>query len=225
MLYEQNRQGEFMVTDSGPRSYRDRTVSAVTTLPVGTILVEGAAGAQSVMSAASAGNAGNGVLSAVTADAGAPAGVYTLTCIEPSANGGVFDVEDPTGVSVGIAKVGSIYNGPVNLTVNDGATDFAAGDQFTVTVSYAEGNGVLVPATAAGILDGSEEIVGILWQRVQAAGANATVRRNVMVTDAEVTSQAARVRFPAGADANETALIRKIATEALEKRLGIVVAG
>jgi hypothetical protein len=224
MLYERNRIGEFLVTNDSQRSFREKVVSSVATLAVGTILVAAAAGAQSVVSAARAGNTGNGVLSAVTADAGAAPGVYTLTCLEPSANGGTFDVEDPAGVSVGVAKVGVIFNGPINVTVNDGATDFAAGDAFTVTVSYAEGNGVLVGASAAGLLAGTEEIVGILWERVAAAGANSTVRRNVVVADAEVTSQAGRVRFPAGADADETAAIRKAAIEGLAA-LGIVVVG
>ena len=223
MLREQNRIGSFLISDSGPRSYREKVVSAVSTLAVGTLLVAGALGAQAVASAAKAGNVGNGVLSAVTADAGAPAGVYTLTCVGVGANVGTFDVEDPNGVSVGIAKVGAVYNGPINLTINDGAVDFAAGDQFTVTVSYAAGNGVLVAATAAGILAG-EEIVGILWQRVGAEGANATVRRNVLVADAEVATSGGRVRFPAGEDADETAAIRNAAIQGLAA-LGIVVVG
>ena len=42
---------------------------------------------------------------------GAKAGVYKLVCIEPATNAGKFTVEDPDGVTVGIATVAVEFTG------------------------------------------------------------------------------------------------------------------
>lgn len=44
-------------------------------------------------------------------------------------------MEDPDGVTIGTATVAVLYDGPINFTIADGATDFAAGDAFVITVA------------------------------------------------------------------------------------------
>lgn len=106
-------------------------------------------GAQTVASSAKAGNTGNGVLGSLTADAGAPEGAYSVLFVEPASNAGAFAVFRPDGTLDGEGAVGAAYNGSVNFTIADGATDFVSGDAFTVTVAYADGSKhVQVDATA-----------------------------------------------------------------------------
>jgi hypothetical protein len=53
-------------------------------------------------------------------------------------NGGLFSVVNPEGVSLPNASVGVAYvSGQINFTINDGSTDFAVGDYFTVLVGNA----------------------------------------------------------------------------------------
>lgn len=82
-------------------------------------------------------NTGNGAMGAITVDeAVARDGVYTLTIIEPAANGGTFVVADPDGVQIGDGAVAAAFNaGGLAFTLADGATDFVAGDSFAITVS------------------------------------------------------------------------------------------
>lgn len=103
----------------------------------------GAATAGTAAGAAVAGNTGDGTITAApTVSAGAIPGVYRLVCAEPYTDLGTFTLEDPNGVTLGVVTVGSAYsaNG-LAFTITDGATDFAAGDQFTITVASVAGNG------------------------------------------------------------------------------------
>lgn len=151
-LYDANKAGE-------------QIVLAPTTiaLPSGTMLGKTTRGAQAVVAAANAGNTGNGVFAAApTADAGAADGVYTLTVIEPAANGGTIQVAKPDGSEDGTARIGVAYNGSINFTLNDGANDFIAGDGFNVTVSYAAGSLQYKPIDPAAV-DGSQNFAAILY--------------------------------------------------------------
>ncbi|ATQ67829.1 MULTISPECIES: hypothetical protein [Methylosinus] len=94
-------------------------------------------GARSATSAAKLGNAGNGAVGSLSADATARTGTWHITCKKAAANGGQFNVVDPTGVNVGTAFVGTPFNGAIDFTISDGATDFIIGDEFTVTVAAA----------------------------------------------------------------------------------------
>jgi hypothetical protein len=87
---------------------------------------------------ASGGTPGNGVVGSLTADAGAPEGVYQIVFIEPAANAGTFQVIRPDGSVDGAGTVAVAYNGTINFTLADGATDFAVGDRIPVTVDYAD---------------------------------------------------------------------------------------
>lgn len=86
--------------------------------------------------AAVAGNTGSsGTIASVAVGANAKPGVYRVICIEPGANAGKFSVEDPDGIVVGIATVAvEFVGGGLTFTITD-ATDFVAGDSFTITVA------------------------------------------------------------------------------------------
>lgn len=87
----------------------------------------------------SAGNTGTGtVTDAPTVAAGAKAGRYIITITEPGTNLGTFQVEDPDGIVLSPSGVvGTEYdaNG-LTFTVADGTTDFVAGDQLYIDVTF-----------------------------------------------------------------------------------------
>ena len=94
-------------------------------------------------SAAAGGNTGNGAMGAVTVGVRAKRGAYKLICIEPGSNVGEFLLMDPDGVVVGVAVVAAAFSSlHLSFTLADGSTDFAAGDEFTLTVT--EGSTVWV---------------------------------------------------------------------------------
>lgn len=129
------------------------------TLAAGTLLRGAVVGrvAGDVEAAAAAGNTGNGTIGTLSTGAGVKIGTYTAICIEPGANAGTFQVEDPDGVIVGRATVAVAFAGPVGFTIADGSTDFVAGDRFTITVpDSGEVKQVVAAAT-----DGSARAYGI----------------------------------------------------------------
>lgn len=135
-------------------------------------------GTQTVTSAAGGGNTGNGTMGSLTADAGAPAGTYSVQIIEPAIDGGRFRVERPDGSLDGAGSVGTAYNGTINFTLADGTTDFVAGDSFNVTVSYGSST-KYAPHDPAGN-DGREVAAAILFSAADATSSDkktvATVR-------------------------------------------------
>jgi hypothetical protein len=117
--------------------------------------------------AAVAGNTGNGTIGTLSLGTNARAGVYRAVCIEPAANGGTFAIEDPDGVVYGRVNVGTPAAGAVIFTIADGATDFVAGDAFTITV-VATG---AVLRCAAAATDGSSRPHGIVAMAADATAA------------------------------------------------------
>ncbi|MFN3624620.1 MAG: phage tail sheath subtilisin-like domain-containing protein [Hyphomicrobium sp.] len=122
-----------------------------------TVHVYPANATKAVNSTADGDNAGNGAmtLDATPYGAGIVAGDYRVECVTAAANGGTFNVIDPSGNVVGQATVGVAYAGPIKFTIADGATDFAVGDGFTVSVAITGGDGVgaVVEATVlAGVV-------------------------------------------------------------------------
>ena len=195
VLTEGQHTGEFLVTEAnGSLSRETVTVLSGQNLNAGHVLGKVAVG--SATGAAVSGNTGNGTIGTVSAGSSAKAGVYTATCIEPAANGGTFTVEDPDGVNVGTAVVGTPFAGPVNFTIADGATDFVAGDRFTVTV--AAGSGKYKEYNPANT-DGSQTAVAILYAAVDATAAD--TEGVVIARHAEVN--AAELVWFSGADANQ----------------------
>lgn len=111
-----------------------RTGNASSGKPIGGI--EAAAELGTATPAAAAGNTGNGTCGTVTLSAGAKAGVYTMSCFAAATNAGKFRLEDPDGLYVGTVTVASAFSaGGLAFTLADGATDFAVGDAFTITVA------------------------------------------------------------------------------------------
>jgi hypothetical protein len=146
----------------------------------GTVLGQISEGGTQTVAAAVAGggNTGNGTVGSLTGDAGAPVGTYTIEITEPASNGGTFRVEKPDGTLDGTGTIGVAYNGTLNFTVADGATDFAAGDRFSIAVSYASSSKYAPHDPAA--TNGSEVAAAILFHSVDATSGDvktvATVR-------------------------------------------------
>lgn len=92
-----------------------------------------------VAGAAMAGNTGAGELRCLMAEPPAKLGVYKLTIVEPMAGAGGFVVEDPDGAVIGCGDVGVpfVAAGLAFFLPASGAPDFAAGDQFAITVAAA----------------------------------------------------------------------------------------
>ncbi len=194
-LTEEQHAGEFIVTEAnGSLSRESATILSGQNLKAGHVLGKVAVG--TATGAAVSGNTGNGAISAVSAGATAKAGVYTANLIEPAANGGTFSVEDPDGVNVGTAVVGTPFAGPVNFTIADGATDFVAGDRFAITV--AAGSGKYKEYNPANT-DGSQTAVAILYASVDATGGD--TEGVVIARHAEVNAE--ELIWFSGADANQ----------------------
>ena len=166
-LTEGQHKSEFIVSEAnGTLSRESITVLSGQNLKPGHVLGKVLDG--SATGAAVAGNTGNGTIGSVDANTSAKKGVYTLTCIEPAANGGTFSVEDPDGVTIGTAVVGTPYAGVIEFTIADGATDFVAGDRFTVTVAGVEKFKEYNPANT----DGSQIAVALLLDYADATAAD-----------------------------------------------------
>lgn len=130
---------------------------------LGTVLI----GAATVTAGAVVGT-GNGAIGAVTADVGAPAGIYSVVIVSAAASGGSFQVIRPDGGVDGAGSVGTAYNGALNFTLADGATDFVVGDRIPVTVAYDAGvveKDVPWDPTAT---DGSQLVTGVNLFEVEA---------------------------------------------------------
>lgn len=148
--------------------------------------------------AAVAGNTGNGTITAAPAvGAAAKVGTYRLVCIEPATNLGKFVVEDPDGVVIGVATVGTEFTTHLTFTIADGSTDFASGDSFTIVV--AAGSGKWVQLDLSGTT-GTEDAAGILALDATApdgadVAAAAIVRNAVVISD--------KLTWPTGATTDQ----------------------
>lgn len=199
ILTEGKHAAEFLVSEAaGSRSRERITVLSGETLVAGAVLGKVTVGAATP--AAFAGNAANtGTIATVTLGAGAKPGVYEVVIIEPTTNAGKFTVEDPDGITIGTGTVGVEFaGGGLTFTVADGATDFSAGEGFTITV--AAGSGKYRGYDPANT-DGSQTAVAVLFDAVDAAAAD---RPGVaIVRDAEVN--AAELGWFTDANANQKA--------------------
>ena len=140
ILSEGNHAAAFLVSEAaGTRSRERITVSSGESLVAGAVLGKVTLGAATP--APFPGNAANtGTIATVSLGAGAKAGVYRLVVIEPASNAGTFTLEDPDGVTIGTGTVGVEFTaGGLTFTLADGATDFKAGEGFTLTVAAGSG--------------------------------------------------------------------------------------
>jgi len=213
MLSERTYAGEFLLSEGDGTISRDTvTIAESQTLKAGHPLGR-LATAAAVVAAAAAGNTGNGILTVADPAFGGTVkvGVYRVVCIEPAANGGVFQVEDPDGVVAGIARVGVAYDGPVKFTIADGAADFVAGDAFNVTVkNVVAQHKALAPAAT----DGTQFLSAFLLDAVT-TGVGETAKAAAITRLAEVKESV----IPWGAFTDD----QKAAAKAQAKGLGIVV--
>ncbi len=122
----------------------------------------------------------------------AEAGAYRLACVTAGADGGTFQVLSPKGYRLPDLTVGEAYEGGhLNLTVADGAADFAAGDTLAIEVS---GDGKVVALDAAAV-DGTAEAIGIVAHDMTAPdGADTEV--TAILRDAVLADRA--IVWPAG---------------------------
>ena len=152
------------------------TVSASQTVASTTITGAGA------VATAYTGNTGDGTMGAITLGAGVKPGAYKLTIVEPGTNVGNFVVEDPDGLFVGQGDVAAAFSaGGLGFTLADGATDFVAGDGFTITVAAGPGSYVAYSDAAT---NGAEVAAAILYDAV--ADSAAFQDAVAIVRDAEV---------------------------------------
>ena len=139
------------------------------------------------------GNTGDGEATPADPPLGAlaEAGIYRLACITAGA-AGTFQVLSPKGYVLPDLTVGTAYEGVhLNLTVVDGAADFAVGDTFAIEVS---GDGKAVALDPAAV-DGTAESVGIVAFDVTAPdGADTEV--TAILRDAVLADRA--IVWPAG---------------------------
>lgn len=187
--------GEFLYSEAnGSRSREDVVISAGSgRLAAGTLIALITA-ANALTPTAAAGNTGNGTIGSVTVTSAAISGDYILTITEAAANGGKFELLDPTGYPVGEGQVGQPFTGGgLTFTLSDGATDFAVEDSFTLNVKANLGE--YTAYDDDGTDDGRRAASGILYAPVDATEND--VRVTGVMRDAEVIE-----RLLTGLDAN-----------------------
>lgn len=90
---------------------------------------------------AHAGNAGNGLLSALTPQTAAQAGVYNAIVKIAGTNSATWDLFDPNGNLIDQQSYSTsggtavFANSQIHATITDGGTDFIVGDSFQITVT------------------------------------------------------------------------------------------
>lgn len=204
--------GEFVASEAnGSRSRQLVTILSGQNVVAGEVLGKVLTGAAT--GAAVAGNTGNGTITAAPANAaGVKAGVYRAVCVEPGTGTGEFIVEDPNGIPLGVAVVGTEFaGGGLTFTIADGSTDFAAGDSFTITVAAGSGKYVAYDQDGA---DGRQIAAGISYDNYDATDGD--VEGVAFVRDAEVTG--AELTWPSDIEAGE-----QITAETQLADLGIIV--
>lgn len=201
ILAEKQHTEAFLVSEAaGTRSREGITILAgsgsARALTAGMVLGRVFAGTAAAV--ADAGNTGDGTMGTITVSGAAKDGVYELVIIETVAAAGAFQVEDPDGELIGMGDVAAAFSaGGLAFTLADGATDFAAGDRFTITVTQTSKK--FVQFVVAGT-DGSQIIEGIL--RGDKTAPDGTDAKDVaFVRDCEVNG--AEIVWPSGITAAE----------------------
>jgi hypothetical protein len=167
-------------------------------------------GAQSVVGANGAGMVGNSTFTVgPTADADAPAGVYRGLFLDAD----TIQLNGPGGYEA-IVQLGAAHNGPTNFTRTAGATPHAAGDFFTITVSYAAKN-LWAPLDLAGV-DGRETAAGVLYAGRKALTTADTRRAVAHVRSCDFNGK--KLTWPVGITENQ----RKAQEAILAKTFALV---
>ena len=159
---ESNNLGDILKCEA-PNLYSREAVTVLAGDGEDRMLKVGAVIAQRTRSTATVtagdGNTGDGEATPADPSLGAlaEAGIYRLACITAGV-AGTFQVLSPKGYRLPDLTVGEAYEGGhLNLSVADGATDFAVGDTFTIEVS---GDGKVVGLDPTAV-DGTAQAIGI----------------------------------------------------------------
>ncbi|MGY2732384.1 head decoration protein [Sphingomonas sp. UYP23] len=214
VLIENRREGGYVVWDPSDGMFtRDRGYIAagagicIAGLVLASQLTGGAA-----VAAAFGTNVGNGVMGAIAVSALAKVGDYKLIFVEPTANAGTFIVEGPDGIEVGHGNVAAPFAaGGLSFTLADGATDFASGDSFTISVTGAVKYLPYDPISVTGL----QYATAILWSGWR--DATTADRRAVLNTSGPMKIQAAELMW----GANVTTLSQQANALAQLAKLGI----
>lgn len=212
-LTEGKHTGEFILSEAnGDLSREQIIVLSGENLKAGHVLGRRLVSPTVGAAAALGTNTGNGTVSApaVGTNLAVQRGTYRISFIEPATNLGTFQVFDPKGQYLGDGVVGTAFDNQISFTISDGATDFVAGDAFSILVSagtykYKEYD---VADT-----DGGAVAVGVLYDNVDASSADKA--GVALVRDCEIRS--ADLTWFSGASATQKA----IALDALAA-LGII---
>ncbi|MDD2885286.1 MAG: head decoration protein [Dechloromonas sp.] len=158
-------------------------------------------------------NAANtGTIASVALSKGAKLGDYKAVIIEPGTNVGTFTLTDPDGLLVGTGVVATEFAmGGLTFTITDGATDFKAGEGFTISVLAGDGEYVAFDEDS---VIGAEKAGGVLMDNVNAT--DAAQMAVIYARDCEVHGD--ELTWPATATAGE-----KAAAIAQLNTLGIIV--
>lgn len=203
-LSERNYLPDWLFSECEDGRYTRDTITVLAgsgaTRPLTSGMVLGKATAGAATAAAYAGNAANtGTCGSVTVGAGAKPGVYQVVIIEPASNAGKFTVEDPDGIIIGTGTVGVAFSaGGLGFTIADGATDFIAGEGFTITV--AAGTGKWVQIDFSGTL-GTQNAAGILVTDVTAPDGSDI--SGAALVRGPATIIASKLTWPSGATTNQ----------------------
>jgi hypothetical protein len=137
---------------------------------------------------------GNGTLTGLAAAAAAADDTYTLTVILAAANGGTFRVvSNRRGVLANAVVATPYVDAEIGgFTINDGATDFIVGDEFTIVVASPAVFGVTIEPLqlAASNSQADLDAAGTPWIAVGTIG---QVNKNVMEDNLGAALTAAEV--------------------------------
>lgn len=182
VVTEGRHAGGFIVSEApGARSRGSAIISNGTSddvyLNAGAVLARKEGVATAV---AGGSNTGNGTMGTITETGDAIPGVYTLTIVKAATNAGEFNVRNPAGVIIGTGTVAVAFSGGgLAFTLADGATDFAVGDTFAITVTDSGERVVYTTSTSGASC--------ILFNEVRVP-ANGTAKITTVERDAEVNN-------------------------------------
>lgn len=178
--------GHYLLSEAEGSRSRDRIrVGASQTLKAGRVLAALGLG-DGVATPGTPVGPGNGAVGAWTVDAGAPAGRWLIRLLATGATA-AYAVYRPDGSQDGQGAVGTAYNGGINGTLADGATDWSVGAEIPIVVTYPDGE-VFVSHDPAGT-NGSQYPRGILFDDVT-TGVGETVAAVAHVRDCQVSELA-----------------------------------
>ena len=207
LLTEKLHAGAFIVQEMPGYYSRDEvTVALSQDLEAGQVLGKSGVPADilSAVLADASNTSGSGALTLDNTNPVGPSaktGNYRIVCIEPATNGGIFEVSDPEGVQIGKVAVGATFNNQIKFVIAD-ATDFAAGDAFTVTVTRESVKDEQFKALDMAATDGASDAAAIIIYPITTDGST-TKRAAIIARSAEV--RASDLKWPAGISAAQKA--------------------